>query len=374
MSSGGSTEFITPPGARTGVYRPAICLVGELPPPTGGMAVQAERLGAQLRGEGHTVFHVRTNSLAQTSPWRRVKGLRGVINLAMFLVQMVRGVSHAQVVHLFSNSQLSFFLFSMPTVVWARLIGRRVVVHYHGGGADQFLDQWGWLALPILRAGHSLIVPSGFLVEVFARHQLKALAVPNTLMLEKFRYRLREPLLAKLLMARHLQPVYNVACGIRAFARVCGQIPSASLTIAGAGPQLNELELLCRDLDVFDHVDFVGNIDNERMRRQFEDAHIFLNTSRVDNQPVSILEAFASGLPVVSTSVGGIPYLVSHGKDGLLAPDDDDEAVAAHILELLRNQAFAKSLVEEAHRRVQEYSWARVYPVLIAIYSGEKVG
>ena len=355
---------------RSGVWRPTICLVAELPPPTGGMAVQAQRLGANLRAEGYPVIHVPTNALAQQSSWRRIKGLRGAINLLLFFGSMISGVARAQVVHIFSNSFLSFFLFTAPTVSWARLLGRRVVIHYHGGGADRFLEHWSQLALPVLRAGCALIVPSGFLVEVFAKHGLAARVVSNTLMLEDFRYSMREPLRARVLMARHLQPVYNIACGIRAFAKVAARIDDAQLTIAGAGPERESLGQLCRELRVEQRVRFVGNIDNKSMQLLFEASHILLNTSRVDNQPVSILEAFASGLAVVSTAVGGIPYMVSHGEDGLLAPDNDDEALAAQMLELLRNPTLARALVEQGHRRALEYSWTSVYPTLAAIYAG----
>lgn len=363
-----------PATERDAMRRPSICLVAELPPPTGGMAVQAERLGANLRADGYAVNHVATNALPQQSSWRRVKGLRGAINLALFLWQMTVGVARAQVVHLFSNSFLSFFLFTAPTVVWARLLGRRVVIHYHGGGAGEFLQRWSRLALPVLRAGHALIVPSGFLVDVFARHGVPARVVANTVVLEEFRYRVREPLQARVLMARHLQPVYNVGCGIRAFARLAAQVEDAQLTVAGAGPELEALQALCRDLGVAQRVRFVGNIDNQRMRRLFDESHILLNTSRVDNQPVSILEAFASGLAVVSTAVGGIPYMVKHREDGLLAPDDDDAALAAHLLELLRDPTLARALVEQGRRRIHDYSWSSVAPTLAAIYAGGTLG
>lgn len=351
--------------------RPSVCLVAEMPPPTGGMAVQAERLGANLRAEGHLVVHVPTNALKQKSPLRRVKGLRGAVNLVLFIASLVSGVARVRIVHLFSHSNLSFFLFSLPTALLARLLGRRLVIHYHGGGADEFLQRWSWLALPVLRLGHALIVPSGFLVDVFARYGLPAQAVVNVLELEKFHYALRDPLRAQVLMARHLQPAYNVACGIRAFARVAQQQPQATLTIAGAGPERTALGKLCAELEMADKVRFVGNIDNTQMRLIFDASHIYLNTSRVDNQPVSILEAFACGLPVVSTAVGGIPYMITPEVDGLLAPDDDDATLASHMLRLLSDQALVRRLSEQGRQHVQDYTWPKIYPLLAAIYGTE---
>ena len=348
--------------------RPSVCLVAELPPPTGGMAVQAQRLADSLRSEGHKVVNVRSNALAYASALRRVKYLRGAINLGMFLAQLLWRLPQAQVVHVFSTSNLSFFLFTFPPVLLGRLMRRRVVIHYHGGGAGEFLDHWSWLVVPVLRAGHVLIVPSGFLVEVFLQRGLVALPIANTLALERFQYAVRDPLLARVLIARHLRPPYNVACGLRAFARVAKQVPEASLTVAGAGVERLELEQLCRDLGIADQVRFVGNVDNDHMRSLFDASHIYLNSSQVDNQPVSILEAFACGLPVVSTAVGGIPYMVSHGEDGLLAPDDDDAALGSFMLQLLTDPTLARKLCENGHRRVQQYTWARVYPLLRHAY------
>jgi glycosyltransferase involved in cell wall biosynthesis len=350
--------------------RPSVCLVAELPPPTGGMAVQAERLGNSLRAEGHAVINVRSNALAHDSALRRVKYLRGVVNALMFFGLLVWRLPRARITHVFSTSYLSFFLFTLPPVLLGRLLGRRVVVHYHGGNAGEFLDEWGWLARPVLRAAHALIVPSGFLVDVFARHGLAAQPIANTLALENFCYALREPLRPHVLIARHLRAPYNVSCGIRAFAQVAQAHPGASLTVAGAGEERAALERLAHSLGLAGQVRFVGNIDNHRMRDLFEVSHIYLNSSQWDNQPVSILEAFACGLPVVSTAVGGIPYMVRDGHDGLLAPHDDANALARHMMRLLDDPALARSLSEQGRLRVQEYTWPRIYPQLASIYGG----
>lgn len=370
VSSGAAAASTAP--VRAGKALASICLVCELPPPTGGMAVQAERLGNSLRAEGHPVVNVRSNVLAHDSPLRRIKYLRGVINAALFLGKLAWGLPQARVVHVFSTSNLSFFLFTMPPVFLGRLLGRYVVIHYHGGNAGEFLDRWGSLALPVLRAGHALIVPSGFLVDVFARHGLAAQPIVNTLALDKFQFALREPLLPHVLIARHLRPPYNVACGIRAFALVAKQHAGATLTAAGTGVDRGELEQLCRELGIADKVRFVGNIDNDRMHALFASSHIYLNSSQVDNQPVSILEAFACGLPVVSTAVGGIPYMVTHGEDGLLAADGDAAALGQHMLRLLDDPALARALAERGHERVQDYTWPRIYPLLAALYNKAK--
>lgn len=346
-----------------------IGLVAELPPPPGGMPMQAQRLTAGLRERGHEVVNVPTNALAHGSRWRRVPGLRGAINLALYLWRL-RSLRRVDCVHVFSNSYLSFFLFSGPAALAARLWRRRLVLHYHGGSAGAFLERWGTLAGPVLRAADRIVVPSAFLVEVFERHGFAAVEVPNTLELERYCYRPRRQLQPHLLVARHLEPVYNAACAIRVFARVAAQHPRAQLTVAGDGSERAGLEALCAALGLGQRVRFVGNVDLAAMLELYRSADVLLNTSRVDNQPVSILEAFAAGLPVVSTRVGGIPHMVSEGEDALLAADDDDEALARHVLALVDQPALCERLAEAGWRRVQRHSWQNVYPLLAAAYGG----
>lgn len=345
-------------------------LVAELPPPPGGMAMQAQRLTAGLRECGHEVVNVATNPLAHSSRWQQLPGLRGALNLALYLGRLPR-LRRVDCVHVFSHSYLSFFLFSAPAALAAGIWRKRLVLHYHGGAAGAFLDRWRMLAAPVLRAADRIVVPSAFLVEVFARHGFEAVEVPNTLELERYCHEPRRTPRPHLLVARHLEPVYNVACALRVFARVAERQPAALLTVAGDGSERGALEQLARELGVSHSVRFAGNLDQAAMLELYRAADVLLNTSRVDNQPVSILEAFASGMPVVSTSVGGIPHMVSPGEDALLAADDDDAALAAHVLALVDQPGLAERLAEAAWRRVQRHSWSSVYPLLAAAY-GER--
>lgn len=353
--------------------RPVVCVVGELPPPAGGMAVQAQRLGQCLRSQGHPVVHVPTNALGADAALRKVKGARGVVNLVLFLAKLIAALPRADVVHVLSNSHLSFWLFTLPPVQLGRLLGKRVVIHYHGGDAGPFLARSGRLAGAVLRRGHALLVPSSYLVEVFSRHGFEAVAVPNIMALEQLPFRLREALAPRVLMARHLRDIYNPACGLRAFALLMQHHPEATLTVAGDGPERPALDALCAQLGIASRVRFLGNIDNARMLQQLQQHDLLLNTSRLDNQPVSLLEAFACGLPVVSTAVGGIVQMISDGENGLLAPSDDAPALAAAMKRLLDDPPLARRIAQAAHAQVQGHDWSRIYPQLCFAYGERKV-
>lgn len=356
--------------AAAGSSRVSICLVGELPPPTGGMAIQAEMLGAALRSEGHRVRHVRTNALSQDSPLRQLPLIRGVVNFAMYLPLMLIGAMSCKVVHIFSNSGLSFFLFSAPAILTGRLLRKHVVVHYHGGAAPLFLASSGRLVVPLLKSASALVVPSGYLARVFSEHGLKPVQIPNMVAPAEPRVDHGLPPRPRILMARNLTPVYNVACGLRVFSKVLARFPEAELIVAGEGPERDALLRLAQELGAAGRVQFLGNIGNARLREWMLRSDVLLNTSRTDNQPVSIMEAFASGLVVVSTSVGGIPDLVRHEINGLLGPDDDAPALAALVLQALQDADLRQRLVRNARASAEQFFWPCIYPALVRTYGG----
>lgn len=357
--------------ARNNGSLPVICLISELPPPPGGMAVQAEMLTAGLRREGHVVINVPTNTLAHASVWRRIPLLRGMVNLSLFLSRLWPACFKADVIHIFSHSYLSFFLFTFPAVAAGKVMGKRVILHYHGGSAGEFLKRWFWLARLALETADMIIVPSGFLAAVFLRHHLRTVEVPNILELDSLPFRERSPLQPHVIMARHLEPEYNVACGLRAFALLRQSCPHATLTVAGDGSEKASLASLCHELGIAGSVTFTGNVENTKMKTLYDRVDIYLNSSRVDNQPVSILEAFACGLPVVSTAVGGIPYMTRHGEDAMLAPDNDPVQLAAHMTSLLQDSGLSDRLIHQARQRIQEHSWGPIYSKLLRLYHGE---
>ncbi len=350
---------------------PTVCLVSEFSPPPGGMAVQAEMLMAGLRQQGHEVIPLPTNALAHDSAWRKIPFVRGMMNLSLFLARLWPACFKADVVHVFSNSYLSFFLFSFPAVAAGKVMGKRVLIHYHGGAAEKFLQGWFWLARLALESADTVIVPSGFLARVFARFRLRTVEIPNILPVEIFPFRERIPLRPHIVMARHLEPDYNVSCGLRAFAVLRKSYVDATLTIAGDGSEKTKLASLCQELGIARSVSFTGNVDNIKMKSLYDSADIYLNSSRVDNQPVSVLEAFACGLPVVTTAVGGIPYMTTYGKDAMLAPDNDAEQLAAHMLSLLHNPELSVQLIRNGRRRAEEHSWTLIYSKLSRLYQSE---
>jgi glycosyltransferase involved in cell wall biosynthesis len=140
------------------------------------------------------------------------------------------------------------------------------------------------------------------------------------------------------------------------------------MTLAGTGPERDSLDRLAQELGILDAVTFSGRLDNERMAALYRSAHVVLNPSLADNMPISILEALACGVPVVSTSVGGVPFLVTHEKTALLVPAQDSQAMASALLCVLTDAALAQGLTTAGLALAQEFSWPKVRETLFAAY------
>jgi glycosyltransferase involved in cell wall biosynthesis len=154
---------------------------------------------------------------------------------------------------------------------------------------------------------------------------------------------------------------------LRAFALIQQQVPDAALTVVGYGSQREMLENLKDELKLR-NISFIGRIDHEDIYQHYSASDIFLNASRVDNQPLSIIEAFACGLPVVTTNAGGIPYMVTDGETGFVVRVDDYEALANRALDLLTRQNTAIAMVQRARGECERYTWQVVGKQWLDLY------
>jgi glycosyltransferase involved in cell wall biosynthesis len=349
----------------------AIVLVGPLPPPSAGMANQTEQLWHLLRGEGARVTMVATNAPYRPEWIRRLRGLRALARLVAYRRALRRAMAGADLVHVMANSGWAWHLRAAPAIRAGRRAGVPVVVNYRGGGAETFFARSFSSVEAALRQASAVIVPSGFLEAVFRRRGFAADIVPNVIDLDRFRPAARPApgRAPHLVVARNLEPVYDIPTALMAFAKLRGSFPGARLTVAGAGSERPALERRAASLGVAAAVTFTGRLDNARMADLYAGADLLLNASRVDNMPISILEALASGIPVVSTNVGGVPFVVEDGKTALLVPPGDAEAMAGAAARVLADAELSAALTRAGRDAVQRYAWPRVREALLAVYA-----
>ncbi|MFZ0063648.1 MAG: glycosyltransferase family 4 protein [Pyrinomonadaceae bacterium] len=288
-----------------------------------------------------------------------IKYVRTIITSLLYCINLLIQVPKYDIVHVFSASYFSFLLAPTPAILVARFFGKKVILNYRSGEAEDHLRSWPRTAVPIMKLADELIVPSSYLVEVFNKFGLRAWPVANIIDTDRFKFRERRPLLPIFFSNRNLYPLYNVACILRAFAKIQQRFPDARLIIAGDGNQRSSLQLLAQQLRL-QNVEFRGRVAPHKMNELYDEAHIFLNSSNIDNMPGSILESFASGMPVVSTSAGGIRCIVNHGITGLLVPRNDYEGMASFAIKLLESPELATSLAHNAYKECSAYTWPAV--------------
>jgi len=346
-----------------------IVLVGPLPPPSGGMANQTDQLRRFLSEEGAEVRVVRTNAPYRPALVGHLPGLRAFFRLIPYRARLRDSARGATLFHVLANSGWAWHFFAAPALAAAQRAGVPAVLNYRGGDAERFFARSFRSVEKWLKTAAAVVVPSDFLRDVFARYGVATDVVPNVVDLERFLPRPKAngggP---RLLIARHLESIYDIETGIRAFQILQQRYPAAVLDVAGEGPERERLERLSGKLGLDRSVHFLGQVDNASMPSLYQSADIALNPSRVDNMPISILEALASGVPVVSTSSGGIPAMVKAGEEAELVPAGDAAAMAGAAAALWEAPERRMALREAGLRKARTFGWASVREAWRRVY------
>ena len=339
-----------------------VALVGPSLDILGGQAVQVQRLLTRLGSVPSLSVEFLPVNPRLPGPLRllqRVKYVRTVATSVAYAASLLRRVGRYDVVHAFSASYWSFLLAPVPAMLVARMLGRRVVLNYRSGEADDHLGRSA-VARKLVRLADAVVVPSGYLVGVFGKHGLAARSIVNFVEIERIPYRERPQPRPVFLSNRNLEPMYNVGCVLRAFHLVQQRFPEASLVVAGYGSEQAALEALSAELGLR-NVRFVGRVRPEEMPALYDAADIYLNAPDIDNMPNSVIEAYAAGLPVVTTNAGGIPFIVEHERTGLMVERNDHAAMAAQAIRLLEEPGLAARLARTAYETcLTRYVWPAV--------------
>ena len=340
----------------------------------GGQSVQAARLLERLSLEPSLevgFLPINPRLPLGLHHLQRIKYVRTLVTSIAYVLSLFLRVYKYDVIHVFSASYFSFVLAPTPAILIGKLYRRKVLLNYHSGEAEDHLRRWRRTAIPTIQLVDSVVVPSEYLVRVFASFGLKATAIYNLIDTSKFRFRERVPLRPVFLSNRNLESHYGVDRVLRAFALVQEKLPEASLTIAGDGSQSRALKTLAEDLGLR-NTSFIGQVAPFAIADVYDAADIFMNGSEIDNQPLSILEAFSCGLPVVTTDAGGIPDIVEDGRTGMVVACGDYAELANRAMKLLNDPVLTKQIVEHARQECLKYSWEAVRDAWMNVYHSSK--
>lgn len=334
-----------------------ILLVCNYKPGVGGISGQVEILQRKLRSEGHAadIFSTKGSFF-----WR----------LGLFS-QLRKVARRYDVLHIHCCSGWGF----LPAVVGVtvgRQLKKRVVLTYHGGGGERFFDKHTRLVKHYLTRTDTNIVLSGFLAKVFDNHHLPYTIIPNIIELNESHYRERTSIPPHFICIRAHEPLYNIPCILRAFQKVLIEQPEASLTLVGDGSQHEALITMVKEMEL-QNVTFTGRVDNKEIYHHLDKANVMLSTPKVDNMPVSLLEAMNAGLLVISSNVGGVPYMIDDGRTGLLCESDNDCQLAEKILWAMNHPEESISIIHRAHNNLAQYRWVSIRKNIYKTYGYESI-
>ncbi|GAB1309270.1 glycosyltransferase [Urechidicola sp. KH5] len=280
------------------------------------------------------------------------------------LISMIFGV--------FKNSNASYVLidtYSTFNFYYAVIIGRlcrwlRIpyIPILHGGNLPVRIQKSKRFSESLFGKSLINIAPSPYLKKEFKKHNFQVKEIPNSLNLANYQFKERKEFKPKLFWIRAFDEIYNPKMAIHVLQEVRKMNPNATLCMVGPDKDgsLNLVKSLTKSLNLEAYVEFTGRLTKEDWVLKTKEFDIFINTTNFDNLPVSLIEAMALGLPIVSTNVGGIPHFIEDGKQGFLVPSNDVHAMSICIQKLISNHKLSKSIALNARKKVELYDDALV--------------
>lgn len=324
--------------------RPKILYIGNKVSKHGKTATTIETLTVLLQNQGYEV--VSTSS--QKSMYLR---------LCVMLFQILKHCKSVNYVLIDTYSTNSFW-YAFFCSQLARLLNLKYIPILHGGNLPDRLKKSQRLCKMIFDNAYINIAPSAYLQQAFLKHSYSNVScIPNVIETKMYPFITRDIVCPRLLWVRSFDKIYNPEMAIKVLFEIKKTYNDASLTMVGPDKDgsMETCKQLAKKLNV--EVNFTGKLSKNDWIKQSENCNIFLNTTHLDNTPVSVMEAMILGLPVVSTNVGGIPYLLTHNENAILVPDDALYEMTAAVCKFTQNKEFTTRIINNANNLIQQFDW-----------------
>lgn len=323
-----------------------VLLLGTFLPASLGSPAVSEGLGERLAAGGWTVYlHSRKTG--------RVARLRDTVAVAWRL----RSDYSVALVDVFSGRAFAL----AEAACWSLRRARKpYVLALHGGSLPAFARRWPRRVRRLLDSAALVTMPSGYLTAELGPLTAPVRVMPNPISLAHYPFEVRATPRSRLIWLRAFHRIYGAKLACEVLARLRSDHPEARLVMIGHDKRdgsLEEVRDFVETAGLTDHVRLVGPVAKSDVPRWLSGSDIFLNTASVDHAPVSVLEAQACGLCVVSTDAGGLRQALTHGHDGLLAPAGDPDALAAGVRRILAEPGLGEGLSRHARERAAAHDW-----------------
>jgi glycosyltransferase involved in cell wall biosynthesis len=344
------------PARTEAAARARVLIVADFSASKLGNASVAEQLAAKLRAAGDDVITTsdQTNRLMRVSDMV-VSALRHRHAVDVAIIDVYSGAA---------------FRWAEWTTSILRSAGTPVIHVLRGGNLPRFAAANPDRVRRLFALSNAVVALSGFLYEEMAPYGPVAEVIPNPLEASAYPYTRRATATPEMVWLRSFNAIYNPTLGPRVLAEVASVYPAGSpvgarLTMIGSDQgdgSLQSTEAVANELGVRDQLVLKGRVPKAEVPQHLSKADVFINTTDVDNVPITVLEAMACGLCVVSTDVGGLPYLLADGVDALLVPRDDPAAMAKAVLRVVEEPGLADRLSSNGRAKAESFDWSRVLP------------
>lgn len=313
----------------------------------GGTPTSIDILAPLLQQEGYIV---------KTASEKKNRFFR----LTEMLLLLVKNTKSTQVVFIDTYSTANFW-YAYFTGQVCRKLRLNYIPLLHGGNLNARLKRSPRACESLFKNATLNIAPSYFIKEKFQQNGISGVQyIPNSLKIEEYSYKIRKSLKPKLLWVRAFSEIYDPLMAIQSLEILLKEFPDAELCMVGPEKDSSFQECMAYVEKKKLPVRFTGKLDKKEWHELAIEYDIFLNTTKIDNTPVSVIEAMALGIPVVSTNVGGIPYLIDNHANGVLVPPQKPLEMSNAIAVLLRDPDGSQKLASSARLKVEKFDWAEV--------------
>ena len=318
-----------------------------------------QTLGPLLETEGFTVYYSSS----------RINKVLRLFDMVWTCLKLSKRVD----VVLIDTYSTQNFYYAFVISQMCRLLNLDYIPILHGGNLTSRLSSHPkWSQLLFNNAKHN-VSPSMYLKEAFEKAGFKNIIhIPNTIKIDQYPFENREYTQPKLLWVRSFSKIYNPELAAQLFSKLKDVYPNASLCMVGpdADGSRKTVEKLAQNLNL--KIKFTGKLEKKQWIDLSKDYNVFINTTNFDNTPVSVIEAMALGLPVVSTNVGGMPYLIEHDVDGILVKPNHVEDMSAAVISVIENSNRRNTLIKNARNKVLKFDWNHVKLIWFNALSANK--
>jgi L-malate glycosyltransferase len=304
-----------------------------------------ETLGCQLTESGIDVFYAGT---------RRSKVLR--FSEMIFKVIRLRKKVDYVLIDTYSTPAFWYAFFVSIVCRWFNL---KYITVLHGGNLPKRLKRSPLASASLFKNSYRNVAVSGYLEHEFKIAGYNTLLIPNNIDIARYKFKKRENPAPRLLWVRSFHKQYNPLMAADVLAGILKYYPEAELCMVGPDKDgsLGDFRDYAKELGIDKKVRVTGLLSQNEWIQLSDNYDIFINTTNVDNTPVSVIEAMALGMAVVSTNVGGIPYLLENRKESLQSPAKDDKAMIDNVIELLNNSLLYREITINGRKKAESFDW-----------------